>query len=183
MYPVTYHSIAQEIPLFARSHMRRMYALVLTTFVALSWNLVTELALYLIGVMNTTNLVFAAIYFGTGTFGAWKFWYRQIYYALRDRKTVKWWVFFFFFAAHCAFAALVMLAPAKFPEGAGGFWLITDAMQNNAVVGIFVLTNGVLWLLLDVASLFYLVASWRMYRTRSSHPVDNKLIQKEVEEL
>merc|ERR1740116_533213 len=45
-YPITFHSIQQEIPPHARAHMKRMYTLVLLTFACLVANTFAELVLY-----------------------------------------------------------------------------------------------------------------------------------------
>jgi len=179
-YPVTHHSIKEEIPHYAQPHMRRMYFLVLMTFLGFFWNLISDLSMYLVGTVSTTSLLFAAIYFSTGTFGAWKLWYRQIYYAIRDNKRTKWWTFFFFFGCHCAFAGLLFLAPGYFPSGAAGMWVITNAMGDNPIVGIFVLVNSVFWLLLFIASVFFLVQSWRLYHKRPK--AEAQLIPQTVEQ-
>eukprot|EP01084_Bolivina_argentea_P037879 70047_1 len=96
-YPITFHSIQQEIPPHARSHMKRMYTLVLMTFLCFVLNSLAELILYFTDVGSESDILLAVLYLFCGVCGAWRLWYRQIYYGIRDRRTLKMWVFFFLF--------------------------------------------------------------------------------------
>ena len=90
-YAITYHSIAKEIPIYARAHMKRMYTLVLLTFLALFANAFSEMVLYFESLGADSDFLLSILFLFCGTVGAWRLWYRQIYYGIRDRKTLKWW--------------------------------------------------------------------------------------------
>eukprot|EP01083_Nonionella_stella_P193103 713504_1 len=100
-YPITFHSIQQEIPPHARGHMKRMYTLVLLTFISFVLNAFAGLALYFNDIGSDSNILLSVLYLFCGACGAWRLWYRQIYYGIRDRKTLKWWCFFFLFCSTC----------------------------------------------------------------------------------
>ena len=107
-YPITFHSIQQEIPPHARSHMKRMYTLVLMTFFCFILNAFAQLILYFVSDQDSdlgtdSDILLAILYLFCGVCGAWRLWYRQIYYGIRDRKTLKWWCFFIFFLAHIGY--------------------------------------------------------------------------------
>lgn len=111
--------------------MRKMYTLVLLTFLTLFWNCCSSLALWFggIGNNNDKSLLLAIIYMTVGSTGAWKLWYRQIYYGIRDRKTVKWWFFFLFFFCHIAFSIVMIIGPQSI--GASGFGMMIKAFNAH----------------------------------------------------
>ena len=165
-YPITFHSISQEIPPFARPHMRKMYSLVILTFFTFLWNLAAELAIYLESAGGKDeDILWATVFFFAGVFYAWKLWYRQIYYGLRDRKTIKWWCFFVFFIVHIGFACYMAIGIDN-GSGAAGFIILFSALQKNAAAGLCVLVAAVLWTLVFLASIFLLKRSWNLYKQK-----------------
>merc|ERR1719445_2182248 len=128
-YAITYHSIAKEIPIYARAHMKRMYTLVLLTFLALFANAFSEMVLYFEDLGADSDFLMSILFLFCGSVGAWRLWYRQIYYGIRDRKTLKWWCFFLFFAAHIAFSVIMALGIEKF--GGAGIITLVNAFQKK----------------------------------------------------
>eukprot|EP01083_Nonionella_stella_P073132 197515_1 len=164
-YPITFHSIQQEIPPHARSHMKRMYMLVLLTFLCFAVNTFGGLILYFNTMGTDSNLFFAVIYLFLGICGAWRLWYRQIYYGIRDRKTIKWWCFFFFFAAHIGFCVAMALGI----EGWGGAGIITmvNAFQDHkSFTGFVCLISSLLWGINALLSGWYMKKSWIVFKQR-----------------
>lgn len=164
--PLTFHSIKQEIPPYARSHMRRMYTLILITFIAYAWNAFCMLTLYFTSVVSDTELLLAVLYLVCGVCGSWRMWYRQIYYALRDYKVIKWWIFFFFYFCHCGFCAV--LGCGFDSVGGAGYGSMIAAFNDNAsFAGICAMISAMLWTLVTVASVLYFKKSLVLYRQRT----------------
>merc|ERR1719300_2208090 len=61
-YAITYHSIATEIPIYARAHMKRMYTLVLLTFLALFTNSFAEMVLYFQNLGSDSEFLFSILF-------------------------------------------------------------------------------------------------------------------------
>eukprot|EP00484_Ammonia_sp_Unknown_P001144 CAMPEP_0197023228 /NCGR_PEP_ID=MMETSP1384-20130603/3992_1 /TAXON_ID=29189 /ORGANISM="Ammonia sp." /LENGTH=367 /DNA_ID=CAMNT_0042451419 /DNA_START=28 /DNA_END=1131 /DNA_ORIENTATION=- len=164
-YPITFHSIQQEIPPQYRAHMKRMYALVLLTFLCYIANTFASLVLYFTGVETDGPILFAVIFLFCGVCGSWRLWYRQIYYALRDRKTIKWWVFFLFFFAHIGFGCYMVLGIEH--GGAAGFITMVNAFQaRKSFAGFVCLVCSCLWCIVTLGSCFYLKKSWTIFKAR-----------------
>ena len=135
-YPITFHSIKQEIPPHARPHMKKMYAVVLFTFLTMFWNFCAQLALYFGSVGNNfdRSMLLSVAYLIIGSAGAWKCWYRQIYYGIRDRLTVKWWIFFIFYVAHIGFCIVMCIGVQGI--GAAGFSIMITAFNSQKLTKI-----------------------------------------------
>jgi len=162
-YACAYHSIAKEIPIYARAHMKRMYTLVLLTFLALFANAFSEMVLYFEDLGADSDFLMSILFLFCGSVGAWRLWYRQIYYGIRDRKTLKWWCFFLFFAAHIGFSVVMALGIEKW-GGAGVITLVNAFHHKKNFAGFVCLVSASLWVMLSLGSCYYLKKSWRMFR-------------------
>mmetsp|Transcript_55207 Transcript_55207/g.49700 ORF Transcript_55207/g.49700 Transcript_55207/m.49700 type:complete len:370 (-) Transcript_55207:1294-2403(-) len=186
-YPITFHSIQQEIPPHARSHMKRMYTLVLMTFFCFILNTFAQLILYFTDVGTDSDILLAVLYLFCGVCGAWRLWYRQIYYGIRDRKTLKWWCFFIFFFAHIGFCIVMTIGI----EGWGGAGIITmvDAFNSKkSFAGFFCLVCSCLWSINALGSCFYMKRSWILFKQRggieaSQGALANAVAQHAAEQL
>lgn len=192
-YPITFHSIQQEIPPHARSHMKRMYTLVLMTFFCFILNAFAQLILYFVSDPNSktlgtdTDILLAILYLFCGVCGAWRLWYRQIYYGIRDRKTLKWWCFFIFFLAHIGFCIVMVIGI----EGWGGAGIVTmvDAFnEKKSFAGFFCLICSCLWSINALGSCFYMKRSWILFKQRggieaSQGALANAVAQHAAEQL
>ena len=164
-YPITFHSIQQEIPPHARSHMKRMYTLVLLTFFTFLCNTFAELVLYFVDVTSDKDILLAVLYLFCGICGAWRLWYRQIYYGIRDRKTLKWWCFFLFYAAHCGFCVVMAIGVEKW--GGAGMLIMINAFSAKKSFGGFVcLISVCFWSILCLGSMYYMKRSWILFKQR-----------------
>ena len=164
-YPITFHSIQQEIPPHARSHMKRMYTLVLLTFLCFILNTFTELVLYINSVGSDSNILLAILYLFCGVCGSWRLWYRQIYYGIRDRKTLKWWCFFIFFSAHIIFCVVMMIGIENW-GGAGIITMIKAFQDKKSFSGFLCLVCSCLWSIIALGSCFYMKKSWMLFKQR-----------------
>lgn len=164
-YPITFHSIQQEIPPHARSHMKRMYTLVLLTFLCFICNTFAELVLYFNDVGSDTDILLAVLYLFCGVCGAWRLWYRQIYYGIRDRKTLKWWCFFLFFVAHVGFCIVMALGIESW-GGAGIITMVNAFSSKKEFSGFVCLICSCLWCIVALGSCFYLKRSWVLFKQR-----------------
>jgi len=144
--------------------MRTMYALFLLTVVTLFWNTCSCLAIYLVEAGSDTDMLWAIVYFVCGTFGAWKLWYRQIYYGIRDRKTIKWWLFFLFFVMHICFCIVMAIGFSNI--GSAGIIQMFNTFSKNSGAGFCALVCSCLWIIIVIASCFYLKRSWNLYKSR-----------------
>ena len=180
-YPITFHSIQQEIPPHARSHMKRMYTLVLMTFVCFSVNTFAELVLYFTSVGSDSDILLAVLYLFCGVCGCWRLWYRQIYYGIRDRKTLKWWCFFFFFFCHIGFCIIMAIGIKNW--GGAGIMTMIDAFKNKkSFAGFVCLICSCLWSIVALGSCFYMKRSWILFKQRGGIEDTQQVVARHVAE-
>jgi len=131
-YAITYHSIVDDIPPEHQPMMRRFYFALLFGWFCLVWNWLTMIVVW--GTPGASDsggseAMWASVYVLLGIPGSWRFWYRSVYYAVRDKKRRKWYFFFVNFAIHLAFSVVMALGVPSM--GAGGLFVLIKMLANS----------------------------------------------------
>jgi len=143
-YPVTYHDISDEVKPEHRVLCRKFYAALLFTWLCLFWNWIVFCAAWGTNSDDGTGFVWASIYLATGSPGAWKLWYRPIYYGLGGKGTMTWMMFFITYLAHIGFV-IVMGLGIPSCAAAGLFWMFKAFADGDNLGGIFSLVSTGTW--------------------------------------
>jgi len=163
-YPITYHSITNEIPIQHQSFVRRHYWILKLTIFAFVWNFLTMLIMYIENEASATTLTWASLYLITGVPGAWKMWYKAIYRAVGTDSRLKFLQYFFFCLCHTFFC---MTAAIGVPQTAMmGFLLMLKAMDINTACGICGVLSFACWVTLSVCSILMLRQTYKLYKSR-----------------
>jgi hypothetical protein len=147
-YPIAYHNISEEIPEQHRVLMRKYYAAVLWTWLSIFWNWICFITIW--GTPNngsesaSSDALWSSIYVFVGIPGAWKLWYRPVYYAVKDGKNRNWVLFFIFYLAHMIFSILMALGVPSC-AGSGLFVMIKFFSASQNLIGFFCLISVGLW--------------------------------------
>lgn len=162
-WPIAYHSIETEIPAQYQSQMRQFYVLMLVTWLTLFWNWICVLTMTFIAYNQPIESLWATIYFALGVPGAWTFWYRSIYYALRDSSTSRWIRFFFYFACSIIFALVMCIGVPQ--TAAGGLIYMSKLLADgNTKTGLATLVAFVLWCLIALFSVILMKRAHTMWK-------------------
>lgn len=102
-FPVTYHSIEDDIPPHQRKTMRLLLTNFFLTVIGLFSNWLALTALWL----GVSPFLWSAIYAVVGTWGAWNGWYRSAYKGFKNNSSTSFFCFFIVFAVHCGFSVFV----------------------------------------------------------------------------
>eukprot|EP00471_Norrisiella_sphaerica_P003833 CAMPEP_0184479906 /NCGR_PEP_ID=MMETSP0113_2-20130426/1439_1 /TAXON_ID=91329 /ORGANISM="Norrisiella sphaerica, Strain BC52" /LENGTH=250 /DNA_ID=CAMNT_0026858073 /DNA_START=216 /DNA_END=968 /DNA_ORIENTATION=+ len=108
-YPIEYHDIEEEIPPGKQVMMRRLYMNVLLTWAALVINWIAMLGIWFSGDQSGPSYTLWGTLYLLGIPGSWKFWYRPIYFAYRDKTTLRYFCFVLSFGMHCFFVVVMAL--------------------------------------------------------------------------
>eukprot|EP01006_Ploeotia_vitrea_P034979 TRINITY_DN65827_c9_g1_i1.p1 TRINITY_DN65827_c9_g1~~TRINITY_DN65827_c9_g1_i1.p1 ORF type:complete len:368 (+),score=175.61 TRINITY_DN65827_c9_g1_i1:36-1106(+) len=173
-YAITYHSIRDEIPEEYRPLVTRFYACVLYMWLAMFWNWVVILASWFTADGSLTEWLWASIFVVSGVPGAWSGWYRQIYYATRDKSSRKWVVFFFNFGVmHIGFSLLMTTGVPGISSV--GLWFMIEKFANSyTVIGLMSLASTFMWITQVLLSIYLLK---KAYATYKSSGADKKVKQ------
>lgn len=164
LYPITYHSITNEIPIQHQSFVRKHYWILKLTLFAYVWNFLTVFIMYIEGVAAATTVLFASLYVVFGIPGAWKLWYKAIYRAVGTDKRLKFLQYFFFCVCQLLFC---MAAAIGVPETAMmGFLLMLDAMKINTACGICGILSFACWVAISVCLIGMLRRTYKLYKSR-----------------
>jgi len=146
-YPLLYHDISAEIPSEHQSLVRRFYATLLFTWLCLLWNWLVIMVIW--GTpgadsSSSSNALWASIFVVLGVPGAWRFWYRSVFYGIKDKKASQWVFFFINFLGHAVFCILMGVGV---PGVAGGglFVMISMFANDHTLAGFFSLVDVILW--------------------------------------
>lgn len=178
-YPILYHSINDEIPPEHRPLVRKLYATCLATWVCLVWNWVVWMTIWITDASDDagSSALWSAIYTVCGVPGAWTFWYRSVYYGIRDKSSAKWIRFFLFFVVHLAFCAVIAVGVPSI--AASGLFVMFKMFSNDhSLAGIFSLVTVVVFGLLTLFSFWLLKSAYSTWKGTGG----DKALQKAVAE-
>jgi len=108
-YAIEYHDIDEEIPSGKKAMMKRLYMNLLMTWGALFINWIAMLGIWFSGDQSGPSYTLWGTMYLIGIPGAWKLWYRPIYFAYRDKTTLRYFCFVISFAFHCFFVVVMAL--------------------------------------------------------------------------
>lgn len=150
--PLAYHSIADEIRPDSRAFVRKLYALLLLTWVALLWNAVTLFVIWIEESKFGSETLWAAGYVLLGVPGSWFLWYRNAYYANKGDSAARWILFFVFFCLlHIGFGICMAVGIPK--TNAAGL-LLFIRFSKNSTVFVFTLVSACVWTIIVLLSLW-----------------------------
>jgi len=163
-YPIAYHDIADEIPKLYQPLCRRMYGLCLLTFLTLTWNWLCLMAFWTADYQKGSGpFLWGSIFVLCGIPGAWKMWYRNLYYTLKQKRVRLWFCFFFWFFCHTCFSLAAAI-------GVPGSYLVgvihmIDAFSNaSSGLGFMALICCVFWCLEAYLSVRWIRECWGIYQ-------------------
>jgi hypothetical protein len=180
-YPLAYHSIQDEIPPNHRAMVKKFYFILYVSWVCLFWNWLTILTVWGQdrGSDAANSALWSTIYMSFGIPGAWKLWYRSVYYCCRDGAGIRWAFFFINFLMHLAFAILMAIGVPKI--GSGGLFIMIDMFANSHdIAGFFALVDAIIWILNALFSFYLLRTSYRVWKVGGG---PNKASQEAVQAL
>ncbi|KAK8961391.1 putative secretory carrier-associated membrane protein 1 [Platanthera guangdongensis] len=138
IFPIIHHDIANEIPL----HLQRMqyfaFASLLGLTICLTWNIISTTTAWIKG-EGVKIWLLSIIFFISGVPGAYVFWYRPLYNAMRTESALKFGWFFLFYLVHIGFCIYAAVAPPVFFKGESltGILPAIDLLSDHVIVGIF----------------------------------------------
>jgi len=166
-YPLAYHDIKKEIPIEYQADQNNLYMIVLCTFLCLVWNMCCTAVLYFEASEKDNNggeLMWSFIYCFTGMPGAWILWYRALYWALSNERTLKWLQFFFFFFCHIGFCILATIGIKGLAMA--GVITMVNAFNDKPAVGFCVLICAALWGINAFMSVRMIKRAYALYKNR-----------------
>lgn len=160
-YPILYHSISEEIPPEHRPMIRKFYATCLATWLCLFWNWLVMMVIWGTPGANddsgSSDALWSSIYLVVGAPGAWRLWYRGLYFGVRDKASGKWVTFFITFLLHLVFCGCMAIGVPSI--AASGLFIMFKMFSNeHSLAGIFSLVSVVIFGLNTLFS-FYLLKS------------------------
>jgi len=167
-YPLAYHSIDADIPGTYKDACKGSYYICLLTMFNLIWNFCCLLSFWMEEAYSLSGdaFVWSTIFLLIGVPGAWRLWYRNLYYAFRDGQVRRWFCFFFWFFVHICFS-LVAVVGLK-PWNLVGIGYSFDAIGNSkASVGTKIISSisAITWLIIALLSLRNIRICWEHYQT------------------
>jgi len=164
-YPLAYHSIQDEIPPNHRAMVKKFYFVLYVSWVCLFWNWLTILTVWgqEKGSDSANSALWATIYMSFGIPGAWKLWYRSVYFCCRDGAGIRWAFFFLNFFMHLAFSILMAVGVPSI--GSGGLFVMVDMFANSyRIAGLFALVDMIIWTLNCIMSALLLRISYKVWK-------------------
>lgn len=140
--PLAYHSIPGDIPEDRRAFVRKLYALLLFSWLGMLWNLLAFVVIWVERGNYGKETLWAAGYVVMGIPGGWFLWYRSAYFGSKGDSTTRWIMFFVFFALHIGFA-ICSAVGIPFTNTSGLLLLIKFA--NHSTIFIFTMVSTCLW--------------------------------------
>lgn len=169
-WAIAYHNIADDVPQEHQALIKKFYAALLFTWICLSWNWLTIIICVLAGESNhiSADSIWSSLYVIFGIPGAWRFWYRNVYYGVGERSSSRWCMFGLFFAAHTVFSGVMLLGVEG--TGAGGLFMmigVVNGKKHQSAI-LLILISLVLWIL---------VCAFSVHLLRKAHVVWKNLGQ------
>jgi len=139
---------------------RKFYANLLFTWLCLFWNWLVIMVIWATPDADnnsSSEALWSSIFVILGIPGSWRFWYRSVFYGVKDRKASQWIFFFINFLCHVIFCVLMGVGV---PNVAGGglFMMIKMFANDHTLAGFFSLVDVIIWGLNLLIS-FYLMKS------------------------
>jgi len=165
-YPLLYHDISAEIPSDNQTMIRKFYACLLFTWLCLFWNWLVFMVIWAQNAdsNSSSEALWSSIFVVLGIPGAWRFWYRSVFYGVKDRKATQWVFFFINFLAHMIFCILMGIGV---PNVAGGglFMMIKMFANDYNTAGFFSLVDVIIWSLNLLASVYLMKQAHNTWKT------------------
>lgn len=153
-WPLVYIDIAHDIPKDQQSIMRTLFALYLIVVLGFVWNAICCLVLvmedhckFAIG-----DFIMSAAYAVFGIPGAWHFWFKRAYCAVREDSSMAFVLFFISMACHIMFSAQIAIG-VPWTSSAGFLPAMKSKGGDMAICGICC----ILWTLITGTSVW----TWR----------------------
>lgn len=157
-WAIAYHNIADDVPEEHQALVKKFYAALLFTWVCISWNWLTMIICVLGGESAhiSADAIWSSLFVAFGLPGAWRFWYRNIYYGVGERSSSRWCMFGLFFSAHTVFSLVMVLGIEG--TGAGGLFVMISVINGNKHQStiLLMLVSLVLWILVSAFSVHLL---------------------------
>jgi len=154
-FPITYHSIEDDIPPHQRTTMRLLLYVFFLTLIGLWFNWLAMTALWL----GVSQFLWSALYAVIGTWGAWNGWYKSAYAGFQNDSTTRFFCFFLWFAAHCGFSIFVTVGLSYDSTAVVGIITLIDFTASGSPVytkdgaqQTFAVINVILWLVISLVS-------------------------------
>lgn len=179
-FPITYHSIDDDIAPHQRHIVRKLYYLWMIVVAALVWNWFANLVLWVSSkppnytaqeYQNASEFLWSAIYMTIGSWGAWNGWYKSIYVGIQRDSSTRFLCFFITFLMHCGFAVVAAIGVPS-TSTVGLLTLITVTTNWSSKTDpytfqvILCVVNVVLWAITALASCLLLIRTHREYQGR-----------------
>ncbi|KMT02014.1 hypothetical protein BVRB_9g208840 [Beta vulgaris subsp. vulgaris] len=164
-FPLIHHDIPNEIPV----HLQKLQYVAFTTYLGLAlcllWNIVAVTIAWIKG-EGVKIWLLAIIYFISGVPGAYVFWYRPLYRAMRTDSALKFGWFFIAYSVHIGFCILAAVAPPIVFEGKSltGILPAIDVLSGNAIIGILYLVGFGLFVLEVLLSIWVIQQVYMYFR-------------------
>lgn len=163
-YPITYHDIAVEIPQRHRALVRKFYANLMLTWLALllNWMLIMYVVFAPAEGPSTDkpgsgSALWSSIYLLLGVPGSWNLWYKSVYNGAKNGTSSKWMFFFVNYAIHTAFCLVMALGPSPSSVAGGGLFFVVEMItESNHSATIFAVITMILWTLNGGMGIFLL---------------------------
>jgi len=166
-YPIAYHDISKEIPEEVRSTIRKLYVLVIFTWICLIWNWMIMMAVWFSGgsVDASSDSIWSSLYMVLGIPLSWRWWYRGAYYGARDRSSKQWVSHFTGFFCHFVLSVLIAFGIPSC-NGAGLLWMIKLFTNSYQALGVLSLICTCIWGLNLLFTLYLFRATLAIWRKR-----------------
>ncbi|XP_052178102.1 secretory carrier-associated membrane protein 1 isoform X2 [Diospyros lotus] len=164
-FPLIHHDIANEIPI----HLQKLQYVAFTTLLGLvgclTWNFIAVTLAWIKG-EGPTIWFLAIIYFISGVPGAYVFWYRPLYRAMRTDSALSFGWFFLSYAFHIAFCVFASVAPPIIFKGKSltGILPAIDVLGDHVLVGTFYLIGFGLFSLESLISMWVIQQVYTYFR-------------------
>eukprot|EP00808_Paulinella_micropora_P009259 g50030.t1 len=182
-YAVAYHDIEAEIPTSYQLLVRHFYAYIYMAWISLGWNWLLLTMAWFSGVQNytsgDTDFMWGSLYLAFGSVGAWKLWYRSLYYGCRDGSARQWIFFFINFGIHIVFSGIMAVGVPKFAAG-GLMFMIKMFTAKANFLGWASLTNSMLWGVNVVSGVYLIKRAHRVWKHSGAHEQTKRSIAEAV---
>ncbi|VFQ86143.1 unnamed protein product [Cuscuta campestris] len=164
-FPIIHHDISNEIPI----HLQKLQYVAFTTLlglvVCLIWNTIAVTLAWIKG-EGPTIWFLAIIYLISGVPGAFVFWYRPLYRAMRTDSALRFGQFFLCYSIHIGFCVVAAVAPPIFFKGKSltGMLPALEVLSDNALVGIFYLIGFAFFCIESLISIWVIQQVYAYFR-------------------
>ncbi|CAH9089221.1 unnamed protein product [Cuscuta europaea] len=164
-FPIIHHDISNEIPI----HLQKLQYVAFTTLLGLVacliWNTIAVTLAWIKG-EGPTIWFLAIIYLISGVPGAYVFWYRPLYRAMRTDSALRFGQFFLCYSIHIGFCVVAAVAPPIFFKGKSltGMLPALEVLSDNALVGIFYIIGFAFFCIESLISIWVIQQVYAYFR-------------------